>query len=99
MSNVLPFRKPIPKKHLVVVKKSWHPSGGLLRGLIKFVWVISVIIWPVVKWFIVLDLLFAFLKMVFNTEPASTWYFMAHALVAISIYWFVRLYNPPTSCN
>lgn len=95
MSNVLPFKRPARKVSVSKVKKSWYAwPVSLLRGLTSGIRVISLLIWPVIKWLIILDLLFAFLKMVFHTRPASGWYFMAHVIIACGICWFIWLYKP-----
>jgi hypothetical protein len=65
-----------------------------LRGVLKFLWVITAMTWPITRWIVRLDLLFSFLRMLFGVTPHAGWVFLLHVAMAISLAAFVIFYRP-----
>lgn len=66
-------------------------------GVMKVVWVATVLLWPWVKWFVVLDVLFQFGRMIYHwNTPGSFagWTFLLHFGVLTVITYFVSMYKP-----
>ena len=66
-------------------------------GVMKVVWVATVLLWPWVKWFVVLDVLFQFGRMIYHwNTPGSFagWTFLLHFGVLTAITYFVSMYKP-----
>ena len=92
MSNVLLFPK-LKINSPIRVNTPYSKIKGVLSGFIKLLWAVSVITWPVSKWFIRLDLLFVFLKMVFHSPSFSFYYLALHLGFAVSFIYFIRVFN------
>ena len=64
---------------------------------VKALWVVAVLLWPWVKWFVVLDVLFQFGRMVYywNTPGMfAGWKFLLHFGVLTAITYFVSIFKP-----
>lgn len=66
---------------------------ALLRGILRFFQCFILLGWPVIRWFVYLDLLLAFLKMVFHSNPHATVVFGLHCIVFLSGAVFVAFYG------
>ena len=72
-------------------------GGGVLSNLIKVVWVVTVLLWPLMKWILSLDVLFQFVRMFYHWNTLgvyATWTFLLHFAVLIVLTYFVSLYKP-----
>ena len=72
-------------------------GGGVLSNLIKVVWVVTVLLWPLMKWILSLDVLFQFARIVYhwNTPDVyATWTFLFHLALLLVLTYFVSLYKP-----
>jgi hypothetical protein len=89
MTNIIQFPRrdsPAPTRDLappVVQPKPLDGAGGggVLSNLIKVVWVVTVLLWPLMKWILSLDVLFQFARMIYhwNTPDVyATWTFLLH---------------------
>ncbi len=79
------------------VASNERKNHSLFSGLIKIIWVPVVIIWPILKWVISLDVLFQFVRMfvLWDTPGAYPgWTFAIHFGVLTALTWFVSIYNP-----
>ena len=105
MTNIIQFPRrdsPEPTRDLappVVQPKPLDGAGGgrVLSNLIKVVWVVTVLLWPLMKWILSLDVLFQFARMVYhwNTPDVyATWTFLLHVAVLVVLTYFVSLYKP-----
>jgi amino acid transporter len=103
MSNVIKFprasKQPVePVGHTPMLTVPARAHGkGLLGGLVKFLWVLTVLIWPVAKWILSLDVLFQFVRMLYHWNTPGDyagWTFLLHFAVLTAITYFVSLYRP-----
>jgi hypothetical protein len=70
---------------------------GKSGGVVKVLWVAAVLLWPWVKWFVVLDVLFQFGRMVYHWNTPSTfagWTFLLHFGVLTAITYYVSMFKP-----
>ena len=66
-------------------------------GLVKVVWVVAVLVWPVLKWVVTLDVLFQFVRMLYHWNTPGVfagWTFMLHFTVLTALTYFVSMYKP-----
>ncbi|EHW7386046.1 protein kleE [Escherichia coli] len=71
--------------------------AAVLNGLLRFVWVVTVLVWPVAKWIISIDVFFQFLRMFYHWDTPGVhagWTFLAHFAVLTALTYFVSLYKP-----
>ena len=79
------------------VASNERKSRSLFSGLIKVIWVPIVIIWPILKWVISLDVLFQLVRMFVLWDTPGIypgWTFGIHFGVLTALTWFVSIYNP-----
>ncbi len=97
-------RKPIPvalpekvqPKHEAkaaspVLKKS--VLSGLWRGL----WVLTVLLWPFLKWIVSLDVLGRLVIALYHWDTPGSyagWTFIGHFIVLVTLTWYVSAYKP-----
>ena len=102
MSNIVKFPRatksppiePVVSVEPAVPKKV---AQGLLAGLVKCLWVATVLVWPILKWILSIEVFFQFARMLYywNTPgvPAG-WTFLLHFSVLTAITYFVSIYKP-----
>ena len=83
----------------VVQPKPLDGAGGrgVLSNLIKVVWVVTVLLWPLMKWILSLDVLFQAARMIYHwitPDVYATWTFLLHLAVLVVLTSFVSLYKP-----
>ncbi|ECZ2944950.1 protein kleE [Salmonella enterica] len=72
-------------------------AAAVLNVVVRFVWVITVLVWPVAKWIISIDVFFQFLRMFYHWDTPGVhagWTFLAHFAVLTALTYFVSLYKP-----
>jgi hypothetical protein len=104
MTKIIQFPKssvsPIPEtksKQVEPVAINERKGLSFFAGLIKIIWVPTVLIWPLIKWIISIDVLFQFVRMFYlwNTPGAYPgWTFAIHFGILTTLTWFVSIYNP-----
>jgi hypothetical protein len=65
--------------------------------LLKCVWVITVLIWPILKWVIAIDCVYQLIRMTYHWNTPSLhagWTFAMHFAVLTSLTYFVSVYKP-----
>ena len=71
--------------------------GKAILSLVKGVWVVTVLVWPLLKWIVSLDVLFQLIRMVHHwstTGVYAIWTFLLHFAVLTALTCFVSLYKP-----
>ena len=71
--------------------------GGLVRGLVSFVWLVTLMCWPVLNWIAGMDLLFQFVRMIYYWHTPGVyagWTFLAHFAGLTALTCFVAFYVP-----
>ncbi|AGJ01270.1 protein kleE (plasmid) [Pandoraea sp. XJJ-1] len=105
MSNIIKFPKEIeqpaapapvePAAASAAPNKA--PGAGLLAGLVKFVWVATVLVWPILKWVLSIATFFQFVRMLYHWNTPGVyagWSFLAYFAVLTAITYFVSIYKP-----
>ena len=70
---------------------------GLVAGLVKFVWVATVLVWPVLKWVLAIITFFQFVRMLYHWNTPGVyagWSFLAYFAALTAITYFVSIYKP-----
>ena len=78
--------------------QGWYvPGMGLVAGLVKFVWVATVLVWPVLKWVLAIITFFQFVRMLYHWNTPGVyagWSFLAYFAALTAITYFVSIYKP-----
>jgi hypothetical protein len=64
------------------------PGAGLLAGLVKFVWVATVLVWPILKWVLSIATFFQFVRMLYHWNTPGVyagWSFLAYFAVLTGV--------------
>ena len=106
MSNIVKFPRaskppapePVQSAAPAAVPAASKAEGrGLVAGLVKFVWVATVLVWPVLKWVLAIITFFQFVRMLYhwNTPVVyAGWSFLAYFAALTAITYFVSIYKP-----
>ena len=68
-----------------------------IRVVWVFVWYCAVLVWPVLKWVVSLEVFFQFMRMIYHWNDASTyvgWVFFMHFMALTALTYFVSIYKP-----
>ena len=66
-------------------------------GMVRTIWVVTVLIWPVLRWVLSFEVLFQMVRMFYywNTPGVHAgWTFLLHFAVLTAITYFVSAYTP-----
>ena len=105
MSNIIKFPKEIEQPAATApveptaapTAPAKAPGAGLLAGLVKFVWVATVLVWPVLKWVLSIITFFQFVRMLYHWNTPGVyagWSFLAYFAALTAITYFVSIYKP-----
>jgi len=106
MSNVIKFPKkveqpaapePVQPAPASVPGVQKVEGQGLLAGLVKFVWMATVLVWPILRWVVSLEVLFQLLRMFYHWRTPGVhagWTFLLHFAVLAALTYFVSVYKP-----
>lgn len=70
---------------------------GLFASVVKAVWVVVVLVWPLLKWIVSLDVIFRLIRMIYHWNTPGVfagWTFLAHFAVLVALTYFVSIYKP-----
>lgn len=70
---------------------------GLFAGVLRFVWVAVVLVWPVLKWIASIAVFFQFIRMLYHWNTPGIyagWTFLLHFAVLTALTYFVSIYKP-----
>ncbi|WP_017169813.1 KleE stable inheritance protein [Xanthomonas phaseoli] len=74
------------------------PKGsGILAGIVKAVWIVTVLVWPFLRWIVALDVTFQFVRMLWHWHTPGVhagWTFLLHFAVLTALTYFVSLFKP-----
>lgn len=71
--------------------------GNIGRVMFWWVWMLTVLAWPVLKWVVSINVFFHFLRMIYHWDTPGAyvgWIFLFHFLVLTGLTWFVSMYKP-----
>jgi hypothetical protein len=101
MTNIIKFPRQAqaaeeaPKKAAAPVQK---PAGaGIGAAVLKGVWVVTVLVWPILKWVVALDCVYQLVRMLYHWNTPGVyagWTFMLHFSVLTALTYFVSVYKP-----
>ena len=106
MSNIIKFPRneqaePVAPMEAVAsvkpVKVSNAKGKAFLAGVLRFVWIAVVLVWPVLKWLVSIEVFFQFLRMVYHWNTPGEyagWTFLLHFAVLTALTYFVSIYKP-----
>jgi len=101
MTNIIKF--PAKKTQSVdsVQDKSTNrlnvTTNAVFGCVIRFVWVVTVLTWPVFKWVLSLDILFQMFRMIYHWNTPDVyagWNFLMHFSVLTALTYYVSIYKP-----
>lgn len=72
-------------------------GGGFLAAILRWVWIGVVLVWPLLKWVISIDVFFQGVRAVYYWgDPAvnAGWTFLAHFAVLTVLTYFVSVFKP-----
>lgn len=72
-------------------------SPGLTAAVLKGVWVVTVLVWPILKWVISFDCALQLVRMIYHWETPRVyagWDFLLHFAALTALTCFVSLYKP-----
>jgi len=103
MSNIIKFPKkfkqpsaPVSVKRPAVVKKASY-MGWLLTGMVKVIWMIAVLVWPVLRWVLSIVTFLHLLRVFYHWDTPGAyagWTFLAHFVALTALTLFVAFYRP-----
>lgn len=106
MSNIIKFPRD-DQTDLVVVEPVAAPvkptqvlnakGKAFLAGLLRFVWVAVVLVWPVLKWVVSIEVFFQFIRMFYYWGTPGVyagWTFLLHFAVLTALTYFVSIFKP-----
>lgn len=74
------------------------PGGGFMAFLARFVWVVTVLLWPILKWVLSFATSIQFIRMLiyWNTPGVHAgWTFLAYFAALTALTCYVSIYRPP----
>lgn len=101
MTNIIKFpsrvKAAVEATHEAVEPIHKRKSEGVTAALVKGIWVLTVLIWPILKWVVSLDCVFQFVRMMhhWNTPGVyAGWTFLLHFFALTALTYFVSIYKP-----
>jgi hypothetical protein len=101
MTNIINFPRRA-KPVIEDVPKAATPAptpvkAGIGAGVVKAVWVVVVLVWPILKWVVALDCVYHLIRMMYhwNTPGIHAGVtFLLHFAVLTALTYFVSVYKP-----
>lgn len=102
MTNIIKF----PRQHNAAVadtlKAPVAPTpkpqkAGVGNAVVKGVWMLTVLLWPILKWIVSLDCVFQLVRMMYHWDTPDVyagWTFLLHFGVLTALTYFVSVYEP-----
>lgn len=105
MSNIIkfPHGDSPPVSHVPPPVEAEKPvvtdSRGkrIVSSLVRFIWVVTVLVWPFLKWILSIHVFFLFVRMIYHWNTPGEfagWTFALHFAVLTALTYFVSLYKP-----
>lgn len=72
-------------------------TAAVANAVVRAVWVIAVLVWPVAKWVVSIDVFFQFLRLLYHWDTPGVhagWTFVAHFTALTALTYFVSIYKP-----
>lgn len=104
MNNIIQFpnriqasTSSIPEQRF---QKNWPLTSCIrifLAGLLKGVWVVVVLVWPLLKWLASIEVFFQLIRMIYLWNTPGThavWTFAGHFALLAALTYFVSVFKP-----
>ena len=95
MSNVIRFPNTTTD---VTMASGTNARGRTVRdGLVRGLWLVVVLAWPLGRWVIGLDVAYQFVRMLWYWDEAGVhagWTFVVHFAVLVALTYFVSIFKP-----
>lgn len=84
-------------------QKNDTPNAGKATGVsvfsrvVKVVWVATVLVWPLLKWIVSIDVFFQAIRMMYHWNTPGVfagWVFLGHFAALVALTYFVTIYKP-----
>ena len=100
MTKVIKF--PAPRLKREAPAAPWTHGAGQADGeqasqAYKALWVVAVLLWPLLKYVVILDCTFQFFRMLWYWNTPGTFAgfrFLLHFAVLVGLTWFVSVHKP-----
>ena len=70
---------------------------GVIGWVVRVVWVLTAMVWPILKWIVSIEVFFKFVRMLWHWNTPGVhagWTFLLHFAVLTALTWFVGVYKP-----
>lgn len=108
MSNIIKFPrneqfKPPSPAPVVLVNQDKLDKASNQKGktfvsrMLSFFWIAVVLIWPVLKWLVSIEVFFQFIRMLYHWNTSDVyagWTFLLHFAMLTALTYFVSIYKP-----
>lgn len=100
MAKVIKFPAPRINREAPAAPRTegaYQVDGGEANAAHKALWVVMVLLWPLLKYVVILDCVFQFFRMLWywNTPWTFAGYrFLLHFAVLVGLTWYVSVYKP-----
>jgi len=98
MKNVIKFPVPTrPRPAVHQADKAGPVDDSRGNPLLKGLWVLTVLLWPLLKYVVILDCVFQFFRMLWFWNTPGTFAgfnFIFHFAILVALTWFVSCYQP-----
>ncbi|SDY51820.1 KleE stable inheritance protein [Nitrosomonas halophila] len=108
MSNIIKFPRseqvepvsPVPATSFnqdKLDKVSNTKGKAYVSGVLRFIWIAVVLVWPVLKWLVSIEVFFQFIRMIYHWNTSGVyagWTFLLHFVALTTLTYFVSIYKP-----
>ena len=73
------------------------PRDKVLAAVSRGTWTATVLLWPVLRWVVSIDVFIRLLLMLYHRDTPGThtgWTFLLHAVVLVALTYYVSVYRP-----
>ncbi len=101
MSNIIKFpndNNPAQMSAVTNDKKAFDVRlKRACNKIIRFIWIVTVLVWPILKWVLSIEVFFQFMRMIYywnspNINAVST--FLLHFTILTAITYFISSHKP-----
>lgn len=74
-----------------------NKKSTLIQNVIKVVWVVTVLVWPILKWVFSIEIFFQLIKFMINWDKEGIYAgidFFSHFALLTALTYFVSIYKP-----
>lgn len=72
-------------------------TAGIGAAVVKGLWVVTVLVWPILKWVVSIDCFFQLIRMIYHWDTPGVHAgltFLAHFAVLTALTYFVSVFKP-----